>query len=199
MKRITLAVLVAALAGVIGLTLNFDRSVPVGASPATFAKTEPVMYGAADALVLSCMDYRLTDEIAEYFQHDMGLADKYDYVILAGASLGVNNTKYPNWGKTFYEHLDTAIALHHVHQVIIMDHRNCGAYKLLLNKDFPEDSDAAKLKEETAVHKEQLDALAKSIHEKYAELDVKTLLMSLDGSVDQIGEIKGTPKAGDKH
>jgi hypothetical protein len=145
------------------------------------------------------MDYRLTDETAQYFQHDMGLKDKYDYVILAGASLGVNNTKYPNWGKTFWEHLDTAIALHGIHEVIILDHRNCGAYKLLLGKDFPADSNAAQIKEETAIHKDQLDTLAKSIHEKYPNLSVETLLMSLDGHVEHIGEIAGVAKPGEKH
>jgi carbonic anhydrase len=116
-------------------------------------------------------------------------------VILAGASLGVNNTKYPNWGKTFWEHLDTAIALHSIHEVIIMDHRNCGAYKLLLGKDFPADANAAQLKEETEVHKHQLDVLAKAIHDKYPNLEVATLLMSLNGDVEEIGQIQ----AGEKH
>ena len=51
------------------------------------------------------------------------------------------------------------------------------------------------LKEETAVHKEQLDALAKAIYGKYPNLDVETFLMSLDGEVEEIGHIK----AGEKH
>ena len=195
MKRTYPAIALAFLAGVITLTLLVNRPGHVLASPATPVAAEPSMAGGTDALLLSCMDYRLTDEIADYMQNHLHMKKKYDYVILAGASLGVNNTKYPNWGKTFWEHLDTAIALHSIHEVIIIDHRNCGAYKLLLGKDFPADSNDAQLKEETAVHKQQLDMLAKAIHEKHPNLEVATLLMSLDGGVEEIGEIKG----GEKH
>ena len=195
MKRTYPAIALAFLAAVITLTLFVNRPGHVLASPATPVAAEPSMAGGTDALLLSCMDYRLTDEIADYMQNHLHMKKKYDYVILAGASLGVNNTKYPNWGKTFWEHLDTAIALHSIHEVIIIDHRNCGAYKLLLGKDFPADSNDAQLKEETAVHKQQLDMLAKAIHEKHPNLEVATLLMSLDGGVEEIGEIKG----GEKH
>jgi len=191
MKRTYPAIAIAFLASVIALTLFVNRRAPVLASPAVSASVEPSMAGGTDALLLSCMDYRLTDEIADYMQNHLHMKDKYDYVILAGASLGVNNTKYPDWGKTFWEHLDTAIALHSIHEVIVIDHRNCGAYKLLLGKDFPADANVAQLKEETAVHKQQLDALAKAIHEKYPKLEVATLLMSLDGSVEEIGETSG--------
>jgi len=194
MKRTYPAIALAFLAGVITLTLLVNRPGHVLASPATPVAAEPSMAGGTDALLLSCMDYRLTDEIADYMQNHLHMKKKYDYVILAGASLGVNNTKYPNWGKTFWEHLDTAIALHSIHEVIIIDHRNCGAYKLLLGKDFPADSNDAQLKEETAVHKQQLDMLAKAIHEKHPNLEVATLLMGLDGGVEEIGEIKGSEK-----
>jgi len=195
MKRTYPAIALAFLAAVITLTLFVNRPAHVLASPATIVSAGPSMAGGTDALLLSCMDYRLTDEIADYMQNHLHMKKKYDYVILAGASLGVNNTKYPNWGKTFWEHLDTAIALHSIHEVIIIDHRNCGAYKLLLGKDFPAEANDAQLKEETAVHKQQLDTLAKAIHEKYPNLEVATLLMSLDGGVEEIGEIKG----GEKH
>jgi carbonic anhydrase len=198
MKRTYLAIALAFLTGVIALSLVANRTADVLASPAT-GYTEPLAAGGTDALLLTCMDYRLTDDVADYMQNQIHMKKKYDYVILAGASLGVNNTKYPNWGKTFWEHLDTAIALHSIHEVIVMDHRNCGAYKLLLGKDFPADSSPAQLKEETAAHKEQLDVLAKAIHEKYPNLDVETLLMSLDGEVEEIGHIRVETKPGEKH
>jgi carbonic anhydrase len=189
MKRTYLVIALAVLMVGIALTPVANRSEHVLASPAKTASTAP-MAGGTDALLLSCMDYRLTDEIPDYMQNHLHMKRKYDYVILAGASLGVNNTKFPSWGKTFWEHLDTAIALHSIHEVIIMDHRNCGAYKVILGKDFPADASEAQLKEETAVHKEQLDALAKAIHEKHPNLEISTLLMSLDGAVEEIGHIE---------
>ncbi|MFM9905266.1 MAG: carbonic anhydrase [Pyrinomonadaceae bacterium] len=199
MKRIYLAAAVALLTGAIGLTFLINKTDSVSASPAVATVNVPPLYGAADAFVLSCMDYRLTDETAKYFQDELGLKNNYDYVVLAGASLGVNNTKYPNWGQTFWQHLDTAIALHGIHEVIVMDHRNCGAYKVLLGKEFLPDAGAAQLKEETVVHKEQLDMLAKAIHEKYPKLEVSTLLMSLDGHVDEIGHVEAVKPADEKH
>ena len=50
--------------------------------------------GATDALLLSCMDFRLMDDIERYMS-GRGLRDKYDHVVLAGASLGAITDKYP--------------------------------------------------------------------------------------------------------
>ena len=153
--------------------------------------SEPwAMSGHAEALLLSCMDYRLIEHVGQFVQHDLGLTDEYDYVVLAGASLGVNNTKYPEWGATFWNHVGLAIQLHSIKEVIIIDHRNCGAYRLLLGKDFPVEENDAQKAEEALAHKEQLDNLAKAVHTKYPDLGVKTYLMSLDGHVDAVGEIK---------
>lgn len=162
-----------------------------GTAPSAFA-------GSTDALLISCMDYRLIDNVSDYMQNQRHMKEKYDYVVLAGGSLGAENSEFPAWGTTFWQHLETAIALHHIHEVMIMDHRNCGAYKVILNKDFPENPNAQQLKEETAVHKEHLDALAKDVHKKYPALEVETLLMDLDGKVEEIGDIKGETKPAQK-
>lgn len=88
--------------------------------------------GHAEALLLSCMDYRLVDETERYMTN-RGLRDKYDHVILAGASLGAMTDKYPSWNQTFWDHLDVSIKLHGIKKVIILDHRDCGAYKAILS------------------------------------------------------------------
>jgi hypothetical protein len=194
MKRAYAAIALALLAGVITMTPLANRPAEVLASPATPFYAGPSIAGEADALLLSCMDYRLIDDTANYMRDDRHLQGKYDYVILAGASLGVNQRKYRNWGRTFWQHLDTAIALHGIHEVIIVDHRNCGAYKIFLGLDFPANPSEAQRKEETRVHKRQLDRLATAIHRRRADLDVRTVLMNLDGSVEEIGSIKGKPK-----
>ncbi len=64
--------------------------------------------GETDALLLSCMDYRLVDDTHRYMSN-RGLCDKYDHVILAGSSLGAVTDKYPAWNRTFWEHLDVSI------------------------------------------------------------------------------------------
>jgi carbonic anhydrase len=137
--------------------------------------------GHTEALLLSCMDYRLVDDTEKYMS-SRGLRDKYDHVILAGASLGATSDKKPAWNQTFWEHLDVAIALHHIEKVIVLDHRDCGAYKVLLGEDFSKDA-----KKELAVHEEHLKALRAKILEKYPKLQVELGLMSLDGKVKKLG------------
>jgi carbonic anhydrase len=136
---------------------------------------------ATDALLLSCMDYRLTNETERYMS-GRGLRNKYDHVILAGASLGALTDKYPAWNQTFWEHLEVAIQLHQIQKVILLDHRDCGAYQVILGEDFAKDR-----AKETTVHAGQLDELRKRIGAQYPTLEVETLLMSLDGKVEKVG------------
>ncbi|HTH15061.1 MAG TPA: carbonic anhydrase, partial [Magnetospirillum sp.] len=80
--------------------------------------------GTAEALLLSCMDYRLVDDIVRYMD-GRHMTNQYDHVVLAGASLGAVSEKL-NWGRTFWDHLDVAMELHHIKKVIILDHKDCG-------------------------------------------------------------------------
>jgi hypothetical protein len=153
-----------------GLALGGSLLRPLGALAA----------GQAEALLLSCMDYRLLDDVARYM-NAQGLDDKYDHVILAGASLGADNTKFPAWVTTFWEHLDTAIALHGVSRVIIIDHRDCGAYRVILGKDYAGDPPA-----ETKVHAKVMRRLGAKIARRYPSLKREYLLMALDGSIESI-------------
>jgi len=136
--------------------------------------------GQAEVLLLSCMDYRLLDETTLYMT-GRGLRRKYDHVVLAGASLGAVTERYPEWNKTFWDHLALAIDLHGIHGVMVLDHRDCGAYKLILGENFSKDP-----KRETEVHAVQLKRLKGAIEERHAGLGVELLLMSLSGKVEHI-------------
>lgn len=136
--------------------------------------------GQTEALLLSCMDYRLMDDVFRYMSN-RGLAEKYDHVILAGASIGVTNTQKPSWGQTFWDHLAVAQELHHIKKVIVLDHRDCGAYKLFLGPEH-----AAEPAREAAAHGRELQKLRMAIAEKAPKLEVETLLMSLDGNVEAL-------------
>jgi carbonic anhydrase len=137
--------------------------------------------GATDALLLSCMDFRLMDDIERYMSA-RGLRKKYDHIVLAGASLGAITNKYPAWNKTFWEHLEIAITLHNIPTVIVMDHRDCGAYKVILGAEYGKDP-----KVEKDTHAAQLKTLKGMINEKHPKLGVEMLLMALDGKVEAIG------------
>ena len=62
--------------------------IPLTSEAMSPVANSPMPYGGTDALLLSCMDYRLTDDVYGFMQHDLGMHGKYDYVILAGAALG---------------------------------------------------------------------------------------------------------------
>lgn len=136
--------------------------------------------GHTDMLLLTCMDYRLTEETIAYMD-GRGLRDKYDHVVLAGASLGALTDKYPSWGETFWSHLDVAINLHAIHKVMVLDHRDCGAYKVILGANAVDSPD-----KELAAHTHALQALQKEIRRRHEHLEVELGLMALDGKVQEI-------------
>lgn len=139
--------------------------------------------GKVQALLLSCMDYRLMDDIVRYMD-GRGLTNDYDHIVLAGASLGALTDQEPAWGQTFWRHVDVARALHGIRRVVVMDHRDCGAYKVYLGQDLGGDPPR-----ETEVHAAQLRLLGRSIREKHPDLAVELLLMALDGSVETIPSV----------
>ena len=88
-------------------------------------------------LLLTCMDYRYPHAILNTMD-SAGLRGKYDQLVLAGAGLGVVHK--PEWQITFFDPLRFAIEHHHVTQLIILEHRDCGAYRefLGITPDDPE-------------------------------------------------------------
>jgi hypothetical protein len=135
----------------------------------------------AEALLLSCMDFRLMDKVGEFMARE-GLSRQYDHVILAGASLVPATNAFPDWNAAFWKHLELALQLHSIRRVVVLDHRDCGAYKLMLGPDVARDRES-----ETRAHTEHLTRLRADIRDEYPTLHVDLLLMDLDGSVERIG------------
>lgn len=143
------------------------------------ARAEGASHGT-EALLLTCMDYRLIASIGRYME-GRGLKDQYDHVILAGASLGALSAQKPDWSRAFFDHIKLAKDLHKIHRVIVIDHRDCGAYKLLVGGDYTKGPEA-----QLAAHSAQLRALRGQIRGLHNDLEVETFLMALDGSVETI-------------
>ena len=154
-------------------TLGADAAIFLGAAPARAS-------GTAEAMLLSCMDFRLIDELAK-FMDGKGLTNEYDHIVLAGASAGASAEKFAAWHETFWSHLKVAIDLHKIKKVMIVDHRDCRVYKLAFGAEHATDAAI-----EYAVHAAVLNPLTGKIKEKYAELEVETYLMALDGSVEEV-------------
>lgn len=136
--------------------------------------------GVARALLLSCMDYRLVDDLVTFMAaHDY--RDNYDHVVLAGASLGVVHAAFADWHATFWQHLAVAIDLHGITEVIVIDHRDCGAYRLALGAEAVDTPD-----KETAQHSAHMQEFARQVSEKHPGLRVYGILMALDGTGETI-------------
>ncbi|ADE29562.1 carbonic anhydrase [Rickettsia prowazekii] len=136
----------------------------------------------ASTILISCVDFRLINETSKLMKQ-LGLEDTFDKVSLPGASLALVNEKYTYWGKTIEDTIEILQALHNIEQIVFLDHRECGAYNILIGNEHLN----TKEKEKVA-HAEILNKARDIIREKFPQLKVYTFLMGLDGVVEQIYE-----------
>ena len=66
---------------------------------------------SANCFVVACMDFRLVDDVT-HFMDKLGHNNNYDQFVLAGASLGFTQDKYPEWGKSLLDHMSIGQSLH---------------------------------------------------------------------------------------
>jgi carbonic anhydrase len=140
----------------------------------------PARAAEVDALAFSCIDFRLVDAAVKFFDGDIHPKD-YDLLALAGASLGAVSPKFPSSNAAFWNHVDIAKSLHHIKKVVVLDHRDCGAYKVAFGKEF-----AAEHNAETAQHKSMMLQLKAALAQKHPELASEFYLMALDGTAEKI-------------
>ena len=132
----------------------------------------------AQAMVLTCMDYRFVND-SVYFFNRMGFRDDYNKFSLAGASLGYNQSAFPEWSATFDKHIGRAKDLHDINEIVVMDHMDCGAYRILY------DNPSMSRKEEYDLHVKNLQQFKGLMQQKYPSLKVSAQLIDLDGSVTE--------------
>jgi hypothetical protein len=168
-------------------------------------------------LLLTCMDLRVLDEIADFMAHD-NLSNRYDHVVFAGAALGVlkgcsrpvddpEGEGRSHWKDVFFTHLEAAIKLHDIEDVYILEHRHCGAYHKVFEvcRDFGDTEED--LIEEADCHHKYAAKLRKEIiawgKTHGHPLSVRLFLMDLRGKVSQLessnaGKKAKKPKQGGK-
>ena len=134
-------------------------------------------------LALSCIDYRLFDATIELLKHDCCVS-KFDHTILAGASLGYNQSDYPNWSSTLLDHIDLAIELHKIKKIVVIDHEDCGAYKLF----YP--CLKCHSSHERCLHIKNIKKFIKNMKKIYPQLHYSGYLLALDGSFEKVYQDK---------
>ena len=125
-----------------------------------------------EAMVLSCIDPRFQAKVFNHLKRKK-LTGKYSAFTIAGAAIGVTHKKFKKWHSTFWDNLDTSIKLHKISKLIVLNHKDCGAAKIV-NKEKKFNSLI-----ENKIHKESFINLKKKLKKKHPNLKVsfKTLSM----------------------
>jgi carbonic anhydrase len=132
------------------------------------------------ALGITCIDYRLVDDAVKFFA-SLKLTNDYDEVALAGASLAAVSAKFPSSNAAFWDHVAIAKQLHAIKKVIVVDHRDCGAYKVAFGKDYKGEGAA-----ELAQHKNVMTEVKARLRKLHPDLASEFYLMSLDGKTERV-------------
>jgi len=131
------------------------------------------------AMVLSCMDPRFQPIVYNYLKKKK-LIGKYSAFTIAGSAIGVTASKFKKWHKTFWDNIDTSIKLHKIKKLIVINHRDCGAAKIINEKkEFNRAN-------ETKIHKNSFLKLRKLFKKKYPKLTIELKLISLNQKVENL-------------
>ena len=130
------------------------------------------------AMVLSCIDPRFQSKVFNYLKKRK-LGGKYSSFTIAGAAVGVTNKNFKKWHKTFIENLSTSIQLHKINRLIVINHKDCGAAKLVNGKNqFNENN-------ENKIHEESFKILKKILNKKFPKLYLEFYLMDLKNCMNR--------------
>ena len=125
-----------------------------------------------EAMVLSCMDPRFQPKVYKYLKGKK-LTGKYSSFTIAGAGIGVTHKKFKKWHSTFIDNLSTSIKLHKINKLIVINHRDCGAAKIVNGKKkFTSII-------ENKIHKDSFKKIKKILNKKFPKLKISFRILSL--------------------
>ena len=128
------------------------------------------------AMVLSCIDPRFQPIVYNYLKKKK-LMGKYSAFTIAGSAVGVTANRFKKWHKVFWENFDTSVKLHNIKKLIVINHQDCGAAKIINGKkEFSTIN-------ETKVHKTSFQKLKKIFKKKYPKLKIELKLVSLNKKI----------------
>ena len=125
-----------------------------------------------EAMVLSCIDPRFQPKVFNYLKKKK-LTGKYSSFTIAGAAIGVTNKTFKKWHSTFWENLETSIKLHNISRLIVINHEDCGAAKIVnCKKKFTSII-------ENKIHKDSFKKIKKILNKKFPSLKINFKILSL--------------------
>ncbi len=127
-------------------------------------------------MVLSCIDPRFQPIVFNYL-NKIKLKGKYSSFTIAGAAIGVTAPELKKWHRSFWDNLDISIKLHKIEKLIVINHRDCGAAKIVSKKKVLNDLNEIK------IHKKSFIQLKKKLKNKYKNLKIEMYLVSLNKKI----------------
>lgn len=114
-----------------------------------------------DAFVVACIDFRFQKFIKKWLEENFQ-NKTYDYVGFAGSTKNLD---------MIMNQLDISVRLHHIKEVVLIHHEECGAYGIESTYDR---------------HAADLNKAKKTILKKYPTLSVKLFYLHLDGEFEEV-------------
>ncbi len=123
------------------------------------------------------MDPRFQPIVFNYLKKKK-LSGKYSSFTITGSAIGVTTSKFKKWHKTFWDNFETSVKLHNIKKLIVINHRDCGAAKIVNgNKIFDKFN-------ETKIHRASFDEIRKKFKKKYPRLKIELKLISLNKKIE---------------
>ena len=130
------------------------------------------------AMVLSCMDPRFQPIVYNYLKKRK-LNGKYSAFTIAGSAIGVTVSKFRKWHKSFWDNIDISIKLHKIKKLIVINHYDCGAAKIINGKKI------FNYVNESKIHRKSFILIKRKFKKKYPSLSIETILISLNKKVQK--------------
>ena len=128
-------------------------------------------------MVLSCIDPRFQPIVFNYLKKKR-LNGKYSSFTIAGSAIGVTADEFKRWHKVFWDNFETSVKLHNIKKLIVINHRDCGAARIINGK-----KEFSKINE-SKVHKNSFRKIKKIFKKKYPKLRIEFKIISLNSKVE---------------
>ena len=136
----------------------------------------------AQALLLSCIDFRFQKMIEDFMEIDQKALKAFDRVTIAGGVKQIVHPDNPAIKDFILSQINISIKLHDPESIYLMNHEDCGAYGI--NNDL-------------AIHTEDLREAKKIIQEIYPHKTIKLFQATFEGVVEVDGsDAMGTVSQG---
>lgn len=121
-----------------------------------------------NALVITCIDFRFVSFIRIFLTENLKVKDDYDHIAIPGSVINIIGSETQN---ITFDEIDISLNLHHVNHLVLIEHKDCGAYGG--SKHFESDE------KETETLSNDLRRVRDILKEKHPNLKIDLFLASM--------------------